>query len=270
MTVFKGAWMYRREDDAVLKICCAPKQNDKPCADSERAQKWRMSLASLLFFTVLLSDHLWLCAGVELRSKERNYRKAWSNATDGDHPVQGEKCGIFLSNLTKSAAPSPHCTDAQNHQHLESACTTLHRQRTGLGSTFSTPSLSTQLILTHFRNFSLSFCDSYSISDLLLGMANPDNLNCSLQNMIWDLGSGVGEDDDVCSTCIQAYMRLDQHAQEKYEEFDSLFLKYLSEDYSVRSSTEDCKLTLFPRAPGCLSDWFPKEGSGTSPSCLLF
>ncbi|KAG7484238.1 hypothetical protein MATL_G00047550 [Megalops atlanticus] len=240
--MIRGAWMYRREDDAVLKICCAPKQNDKPCADSERAQKWRMSLASLLFFTVLLSDHLWLCAGVKLRSKDRSYRKPWSNATDGDHPVQSEKCGIFLSNLTKSAAPSPHCTDAQNHQHLESACTTLHRQKTGFGSSFSAPSsLSTQFILSYFRNFSLSFCDSYAISDLLLGMANPDNLNCSLQNMIWDLGSGGGEDEDVCSTCIQAYMRLDQHAQEKYEEFDFLFLKYLSEEYSVRSRTEDCK-----------------------------
>uniref|UniRef100_UPI0025402BF4 NALCN channel auxiliary factor 1 n=1 Tax=Euleptes europaea TaxID=460621 RepID=UPI0025402BF4 len=34
---------------------------DKPCADSERAQRWRLSLAALLFFTVLLSDHLWLC-----------------------------------------------------------------------------------------------------------------------------------------------------------------------------------------------------------------
>ncbi|XP_061089976.1 NALCN channel auxiliary factor 2-like [Conger conger] len=96
-------------------------------------------------------------------------------------------------------------------------------------------------MLAHFSNFSLSFCDSYTISDLLLGMANPDGLNCSLRNMMWDLGRGGADDDDVCSGCIQAYARLDQHAQEKYEEFDFLFLKYLSGDYSVRSHTEDCK-----------------------------
>ncbi|MBN3301378.1 F155B protein, partial [Amia calva] len=245
--MIRGAWMYRREDDAVLKICCAPKQNDKPCADSERAQKWRMSLASLLFFTVLLSDHLWLCAGVKLRSKERGFRKAWSNATDGVHLVLNEeKCDIFLSNSTKSAAPSPHCTDVHNHPDLESACTKLHLQQPGFGSSFSTPSsFSSQLLLAYFRNFSLSFCDSYTISDLLLGMANPDSLNCSLHNLIWDLGSGAGDDGDLCSTCIQAYTRLDQHAQEKYEEFDFLFLKYLSEEYSVRSCIGDCKVSPY-------------------------
>ncbi|XP_032082143.1 transmembrane protein FAM155A [Thamnophis elegans] len=42
-------------------VCFGPRDTDKPFADSERAQKWRLSLASLLFFTVLLSDHLWLC-----------------------------------------------------------------------------------------------------------------------------------------------------------------------------------------------------------------
>uniref|UniRef100_A0A3B3SW58 NALCN channel auxiliary factor 2 n=1 Tax=Paramormyrops kingsleyae TaxID=1676925 RepID=A0A3B3SW58_9TELE len=246
--MIRGAWMYRREDDAVLKICCTPKQNDKPCADSERAQKWRMSLASLLVFTVLLSDHLWLCAGVKLRSKDKNSRKYWNNATDGDHAVQNEgNCGLPLSSLTKSAAPSPHCTEARNHQNLESSCTTLHWKKRGAGSSLTThnrSSLSPQLLLTYFRNFSLSFCGSYTISDLLVGMASPDGLNCSLQNLIWDLVSGGVDEEGSCNSCIQAYMRLDQHAQEKYEEFDFLFLKYLSEDYSVRSRTEDCKVEL--------------------------
>uniref|UniRef100_A0A8C6ZV31 Family with sequence similarity 155 member B n=1 Tax=Nothoprocta perdicaria TaxID=30464 RepID=A0A8C6ZV31_NOTPE len=42
--------------------------------------------------------------------------------------------------------------------------------------------------------------------------------------------------------CVQAYQRLDQHAQEKYEEFDLLLEKYLqSDDYSVRSCIRDCK-----------------------------
>ncbi|MBN3282355.1 F155B protein, partial [Polyodon spathula] len=259
--MIRGAWMYRREDDAVLKICCAPKQNDKPCADSERAQKWRMSLASLLFFTVLLSDHLWLCAGAKQRSKDRGLRATRGNATDvgylqfasnpqfslRDQLVLNKRgCDIFLSNSTKSAAPSPQCTEDQDHLDLESACTKLHLQQTGFGSLLlasSPPSPSSaEFLLSYFRNFSLSFCDSYSVSDLLVGMASPDGLDCSLQNMLRDLGTGGGEDGDVCSNCIQAYVRLDQHAQEKYEEFDFLFLKYLqSEDFSVRSCIGDCK-----------------------------
>nr|XP_009663998.1 PREDICTED: transmembrane protein FAM155A [Struthio camelus australis] len=58
----RGAWMCSRQYDDGLKIWFAPRENEKPFTDSERAQKWRLSLASLLFFTVLLSDHLWFCA----------------------------------------------------------------------------------------------------------------------------------------------------------------------------------------------------------------
>lgn len=54
--------MCSRQYDDGLKIWFAPRENEKPFTDSERAQKWRLSLASLLFFTVLLSDHLWFCA----------------------------------------------------------------------------------------------------------------------------------------------------------------------------------------------------------------
>ncbi|EDL14188.1 mCG48617 [Mus musculus] len=73
--MFRGAWMWPGKDAAALTICCccccwAPRQSDKPCADSERAQRWRLSLASLLFFTVLLADHLWLCAGARPRARE--------------------------------------------------------------------------------------------------------------------------------------------------------------------------------------------------------
>ncbi|XP_076130789.1 NALCN channel auxiliary factor 2 [Alosa pseudoharengus] len=253
--MIRGAWMCRREDDAVVKICCAPKQSDKPCTDSERVQKWRMSLASLLFFTVLLSDHLWLCAGVKLKSKDRSQRRAWGNATDGAQPVLGgDKC-VFLSNQTKSAPPTPQCTDPQSRTPLESSCMALYRQKIGLMGSFSASAvMSPHMFLEYFRNFSLSFCDTYSVADLLQGMASPDGLNCSLANVIRELFGGGEEDGDLCSACVQAYARLDQHAQEKYEEFDLLFLKYLSEDYSVRSHTEYCKSVY--KAWLC-SEYFP-------------
>uniref|UniRef100_A0A8C4JGJ8 F155B protein n=1 Tax=Dromaius novaehollandiae TaxID=8790 RepID=A0A8C4JGJ8_DRONO len=46
----------------------------------------------------------------------------------------------------------------------------------------------------------------------------------------------------TCCGRWPAYQRLDQHAQEKYEEFDLLLEKYLqSEEYSVRSCVRDCK-----------------------------
>lgn len=270
--------MYPREDDAVLKICCAPRQNDKPCADSERAQKWRMSLASLLFFTVLLSDHLWLCAGAKLRSKDRSLamQTPWGDASQrafqphflltGDQQSQEGRCEIFLSNLTKFAAPIPYCTGARGHFDLDSACTKLYSLQRLLGSFpsvplrpppsssssssssasfFSSSSSKINFLKAYFRNFNLSFCDTYTIWDLLLGMAGPDSLDCSLDNLMVDfVAAAAGAlDGKACSSCVQAYQRLDQHAQEKYEEFDLLLEKYLqSEEYSVRSCIRDCKV----------------------------
>ena len=74
----RGAWMCRQYDDGLKIWLAAPRENEKPFIDSERAQKWRLSLASLLFFTVLLSDHLWFCAEAKLtraRDKEQQQQR---------------------------------------------------------------------------------------------------------------------------------------------------------------------------------------------------
>ncbi|XP_041252679.1 transmembrane protein FAM155B [Onychostruthus taczanowskii] len=184
--MIRGAWMSPRGGAAGGAVCCAPRRSDKPVADPERAQKWRLSLASLLFFTVLLSDHLWLCAGAKLRA-------------------------------AAAAAAAPF---------------------------FASPSSKRTFLQAYFRNFNLSFCDTYTIWDLLREMAGPDGLDCSLDNLMVDLvvAAAGALDGEACSSCVQAYQRLDQHAQEKYEEFDLLLEKYLqSEEYSVRSCLTDCK-----------------------------
>ncbi|XP_007647381.3 transmembrane protein FAM155B isoform X1 [Cricetulus griseus] len=108
------------------------------------------------------------------------------------------------------------------------------------------PSAKKNLLKGHFRNFTLSFCDTYTVWDLLLGMDRPDSLDCSLDTLLGDLlavvaspGSGTWE---ACSNCIEAYQRLDRHAQEKYDEFDLVLHKYLqAEEYSIRSCTKGCK-----------------------------
>ncbi|XP_068103754.1 NALCN channel auxiliary factor 2 [Hyperolius riggenbachi] len=268
--MIRGAWMYPREDEAVLKICWEPRHSDKPCADSERAQRWRMSLASLLFFTVLLSNHLWLVsAGAKARGNfsyshqpARGEQANSSLLSLQSFPGEGKGCwDNFLSNSTKFAAHTPHCTGARS-SHLDSACTKLHsqRHRGSVGPSSSQPSSSRShspsstsynqkrnFLKAYFNNFTLSFCDTYTILDLLLGMSNPDSLNCSLENLMEDFvgtaaASSSLSDDEVCSNCIQAYQRLDQHAQEKYEEFDFVLEKYLqSGEYSVRSCVGDCK-----------------------------
>ncbi|CAH2315548.1 transmembrane FAM155B [Pelobates cultripes] len=276
--MISGAWMYPREDEAVLKICWEPRHSDKPCSDSERAQRWRMSLASLLFFTVLLSDHLWLVsAGAKARSSfSFSLQPAPRGGDQANYsslvPLQsfpgGEGRGCWdnlLSNLTKSAAHSPHCTGART-SHLDSACTKLHYLQRHRGSLFppspqtsSSPSSypwsshpfsfssKRNFLKAYFRNLTLSFCNTYTLLDLLLGMPNPDSLNCSLEKLMEDFPGAAAASNallegEVCSSCVQAYQRLDQHAQEKYEEFDFVLEKYLQAgEYSVRSCVGDCK-----------------------------
>ncbi|KAM6413214.1 NALCN channel auxiliary factor 2 [Rhynochetos jubatus] len=257
--MIRGAWMYPRGGAAGGAVCCAPRRSDKPVADPERAQKWRLSLASLLFFTVLLSDHLWLCAGAKLRARERSgagrTRSRGPRALLAAEPAGGS-CEALLGNLSRAPGPAGPCPAARGD--LDSACARLHALQRPRGSPagaplrsppaaapfFASPSSKRTFLQAYFRNFNLSFCDTYTIWDLLREMAGPDGLDCSVDNLMVDLvvaaaGALGGE---ACSSCVQAYQRLDQHAQEKYEEFDLLLEKYLqSEEYSVRSCLTDCK-----------------------------
>ncbi|XP_004275836.1 NALCN channel auxiliary factor 2 [Orcinus orca] len=286
--MFRGAWMWPGKDAAALTICCcccwAPRPSDKPCADSERAQRWRLSLASLLFFTVLLADHLWLCAGARPRARELSsaMRPPWGAGRElqpvppravlppppqpPDQPsAPPGTCGPRYSNLTKAApaaGPGPDCGGVPEPTGLDAACTKLQSLQRLFEPTTPAPPLrppdspsrapaefptaKKNLLKGHFRNFTLSFCDTYTVWDLLLGMDRPDSLDCSLDTLLGDLlalvaspGSGAWE---VCSNCIEAYQRLDRHAQEKYDEFDLVLHKYLqAEEYSIRSCTKGCK-----------------------------
>lgn len=241
----RGAWMCRQFDDS-SKIWFAPRENEKPFTDSERAQKWRLSLASLLFFTVLLSDHLWFCAEAK-SARTRDKEQGTSPPSMADQPPssveghslspplqsspeslsQGEEA-IFLGNSTKTLLEtcSPHSPFGQCYvvDDAESVCRNLSE------GSWSKP--------THFNlsHFYLPFCNSYTLSDLFSGFSNPDTLNCS---------GDMAENGDVsgCRHCIQAYRGFDQHAQEKYQEFEVLLQKYLqSDEYSVKSCSEDCKV----------------------------
>ncbi|XP_051522946.1 NALCN channel auxiliary factor 2-like isoform X1 [Myxocyprinus asiaticus] len=239
-----GGWRCGRKIDAQLEICCVTEPIDKPCTEPEKAQRWRVSLASLLFFTALLFDHLWLCAGGKLRSRDRTHRRTWNNASHyAQAGLRDEDCGVLLNNLTENG---PECVqaDAPRRAPLESACSTLYRQKSGsVGSSYSVlvPTMSPHAFLEYFRNFSLPFCDALTIADLLESMTSPDGMNCNLARVIRDLFSGGPEDGDVCSACVHAYIRLDQHAQEKYEEFNILTHKYMADDYSVRAHTRLCQ-----------------------------
>ncbi|XP_051882734.1 NALCN channel auxiliary factor 1 [Pristis pectinata] len=239
----KGAWMCRQQDNG-LKIWYVPRQNDKPCTDSERAQKWRLSLASLLFFTVLLSDHLWLCAEANLTRSRDQQQNTSAEPTGGNHSlspifsradqarstISSEKRAFFLGNAT--TRPICQLEPCSSH-YLSEQCVSIEDAESVCGSVSEQASDGSPP--PSFNNFHLPFCESYTLSELFAGMSRPEGSNCDL-SLVQD------GDATVCVQCVEIYQRLDQHAQEKYEEFQSLFQKYLqSGEYSVKSCIDDCK-----------------------------
>nr|XP_056715693.1 NALCN channel auxiliary factor 2 [Euleptes europaea] len=186
----------------------APCQAEKPCAEGEAAQRWRRSLASLLFLTVLLADQLWLCAAAELRAHERGPPPGDDEAPPCAPPAPAGLRGACSPRAPWPPAPPPRAP----------------------------PPPAARLWQRHLARFRLPFCDRYTLRDLLLGMAGPESLDCRLDALLADLRG------EACPACLEAYARLDQHAQEKYQDFLLLLDKFLpADDYSVRSCLRDCK-----------------------------
>ncbi|XP_061291333.1 NALCN channel auxiliary factor 1 isoform X1 [Bos javanicus] len=302
----RGAWMCRQYDDGLKIWLAAPRENEKPFIDSERAQKWRLSLASLLFFTVLLSDHLWFCAEAKLtraRDKEQQQQQQQQQRQQRQRQEQrqrqrqhepswpallasmGEPSPAAQAHRLLSASPSPTLppslggggggkggrgTDNRGKPLLPGNSArpawrleTCYPQGASSGQCFTVDSADAVCArnwsrgaaargeqgqqtrgppqptpLWNLSDFYLSFCNSYTLWELFSGLSSPNTLNCSLDVVLKEGGEMT-----TCRQCVEAYQDYDHHAQEKYEEFESVLHKYLqSEEYSVKSCPEDCKI----------------------------
>ncbi|XP_042316893.1 transmembrane protein FAM155A [Sceloporus undulatus] len=220
-------------------VCFGPREPDKPFADSERAQKWRLSLASLLFFTVLLSDHLWLCLEARQVAPGRHHRDPESGAMQDGPPTP---------------PPSGQCFSLLGD--AGEACRRLQPPSS------SSSSSSAELYLP--------FCNSYTLRELFAGLSRPETRNCTLDpagghhhhpreeegqeegerepgGSSRDQGEEEEEEEGdewlrSCRRCVLAFQSYDQQARERYREFELVLQKYLqAEEYSVKSGPEDCK-----------------------------
>ncbi|XP_076015291.1 NALCN channel auxiliary factor 1 [Genypterus blacodes] len=250
----RGAWM-RRQHDEGLKYWFAPRENEKPFTESERAQRWRLSLASLLFITVLLSDHLWFCAEAKLtRTRDKRSDEGLAITDMGEHPPNSlhrhrhhvptspvprrlarEEDVIFLGNSTKPLWRMDTC----HPDSLSKDCFTFTDARTVCLGLSGGGEKGTRLAYVNLSDLYLSFCTSYSLLDLFYGFTNPDDMNCTL-----DMAMGV--DLLGCTECVRAYQSLDRKAEETYREFELLVEKYETDAYSVRTCMEECKMVYKP------------------------
>ncbi|XP_029942997.1 transmembrane protein FAM155A-like [Salarias fasciatus] len=239
MTRGAGTCWQQADDDGVRIWLEPPRDTQKPFTDSERAQRWRLSLASLLFLTVLLSDRLWFRAEATLLARTRDRLLLLPPPQPS---LRGTPQHIFLGNSSGTWWRMDAChRDRVSADCLALADADADRLCAGLAS--SSPAERGGNV----SDLYLSFCNSYSLLDLFRGAASPDNLNCSLDVL---LGGDAGR----CSLCVQAYQRYDQHAQEKYEDFEALAQKYEPAAFSVRTCMERCKTAY---KPWLCSQYFP-------------
>ncbi|XP_018555869.1 NALCN channel auxiliary factor 1 [Lates calcarifer] len=247
----RGAWM-RRQHDEGLKYWFAPRENEKPFTESERAQRWRLSLASLLFITVLLSDHLWFCAEAKLtRTRDKRSDEGLATTDMGENPnslqrhhiptspdpdrLAREQDVIFLGNSTKFLWRMDDC----HPDSLSKDCFTFTDAETVCLALSGGGEKGTQLAYVNLSDLYLSFCNSYSLLDLFYGFTSLVDLNCTL-----DMAMGV--DLLGCIECVQAYQSLDLQAEDRYREFELLVQKYEADAYSVRTCMEECKTVYKP------------------------
>ncbi|KAM6934232.1 NALCN channel auxiliary factor 1 [Xenentodon cancila] len=247
----RGAWM-RRQHDEGLKYWFAPRENEKPFTESERAQRWRLSLASLLFITVLLSDHLWFCAEAKLtRTRDKRSDEEHEITDMGEYPnslhrhhiptshdpyhLAREEDAIFIGNTTKPLWRMDTCQPGR----VSKDCFTFTDAKTVCSGLSGGGEEGTKSAYVDLNDLYLSFCNSYSLWDLFYGFKSPDFINCTL-NMT------KGVDLLGCRECVKAYQRLDQQAEENYREFELLVQKYETDVYSVRTCMEECKMVYKP------------------------
>uniref|UniRef100_A0A3P9MD46 Family with sequence similarity 155 member A n=1 Tax=Oryzias latipes TaxID=8090 RepID=A0A3P9MD46_ORYLA len=244
----RGAWM-RRQHDEGLKYWFAPRENEKPFTESERAQRWRLSLASLLFITVLLSDHLWFCAEAKLtRTRDKGPGASFAFTDMGKYPnplrmptspdprrLTREEDVIFIGNSTKPLWRMETC----HPDSVSKDCFTFTDAQTVCLALFGAGEEGTQSAYVNLSDLYLSFCNSYSLLDLFYGFTSPDLMNCTLD-------AATGGDVLGCRECVRAYQRLDQLAEETYREFELLVQKYETDAYSVRTCMEECKMVYKP------------------------
>ncbi|KAI6078695.1 Transmembrane protein FAM155A [Aix galericulata] len=244
--------MCSRQYDDGLKICFAPRENEKPFTDSERAQKWRLSLASLLFFTVLLSDHLWFCAEAKFTGTGEKEQPP----PDKPEPAEPE----LLAAMGEPAPPSPRLLappspslppspsgggggggssgHANGTEPRHGKAAFLGNSTAGPPETCPPPSSSSGQCFSvgdaeavcrrrggpgRPQGAGQSPAPGWDLTDFYLSFCNSYTL--------WELFAGLSNPDTLncsldvvlrgggsCSQCVQAYQRYDQHAQEKYEE----------------------------------------------------
>lgn len=236
----------RRQHDEGLKFWFAPRENEKPFTEPERAQRWRLSLASLLFITVLLSDHLWFCTEAKLtRTRDKRSDEGLAITDMGEntnslhlhqtpaspdpYSLIKEKDVIFIGNSTlwrmDSCLPDSLSNDCFTFADADAVCL-------GLSAGGET---GTQPAHVNLSDLYLSFCNSYSLLDLFYGFTSVGNLNCTLD-------VAIQEEQGRCRKCVRAYQSVDQRAQDNYREFELLVQKYETDVYSVRTCMEECKV----------------------------
>uniref|UniRef100_UPI00358EC8BC NALCN channel auxiliary factor 2-like n=1 Tax=Myxine glutinosa TaxID=7769 RepID=UPI00358EC8BC len=190
--------------------------SEKPCAESERTQRWRRCLANLLFFTVLLSHHLWCSAEGKLaghchgQGDQESKRRSPNSSREFDFhsPWPKERSDPSWTNVLGGRNASPVRNFISKLTFVNGS--TSGRPRSRAGSGFNPHSLTAKF-----------FCNFSTLSHCPAGPREPLDRGCP----------------------IHLLLRVDSETRAQYQQFVLVLDKYQQpESYSVQACLPRCKL----------------------------
>ena len=181
---------------------------EKPINDV--LQRWRISLASLLFFTIFLTDNFGLStSGLESTSKDSSRRPTYPEC------IKKDTCNLSITQCleTKIDLTSKICYEGSAYS--DSGRASGQKSRISL-----------------MRETKLPFCSMFFVYHVINEECNRSVMGGTLQQ---------------CRQCIHSVECRDLEARLRYQQFEDLMTRFdCSRNYSSRANCTNCKVRFIP------------------------
>uniref|UniRef100_A0A8C4PW95 FZ domain-containing protein n=1 Tax=Eptatretus burgeri TaxID=7764 RepID=A0A8C4PW95_EPTBU len=196
--------------------------SEKPCAESERTQRWRRCLANLLFFTVLLSHHLWCSAEGKLAG---HYHGQGDQGSKRRTPNSSREFDLHSPwpgmERLHSKRSDPNWTNGLGGRNTSPVPNRISKLTLINGSTSGRPRSRAGSGFNPHSMTAKFFCNFSTLSHCPAGPSEPSDWGCP----------------------IQLLLRVDSEIRAQYRQFVLVLDKYQQpESYSVKACLPHCKL----------------------------
>ena len=185
-------------------------------------QRWRLSLASLLVFTILLADNLGLSLGLTSRTN-RTMKYVALAASLGN--INNFSVPMWETRRLLSTSPDRQQCLVLHNKYTQDVCCGKHGSYLKQLNKFK-------------RSTRLTFCSDYLVYNVL---------DSSCFELFEGKKKTTKGNEKKCRECIENLLKLDQEAKVQYSNFLEIFNRYdcVSSPFSVKWNCTSCQVGIF-------------------------